>query len=288
MAESAPKLPFWLETILAALLSVLRSTMRADGGMASEPSVERLGNAIGDAQALADLAERYTVDQAAQGTPTSQPIEVPQIPFSEAVRNLIGREPQYAPTAKEVRDVYRRNGFALARASSREVAERVQKMLGEALIEGTPRPSVVAAIAELGPWTQAYAETVYRTNMATARTAGRFQQLQDPKVRALIPALQFITAEDVDVRRGRPQDHGENHQAMAGIIAAVDHPIWDRFSPPGGYNCRCSVRTVGIKELETRGLLLPDGSVKEPPDPVARGARFYPGFGRRPDTGLYR
>lgn len=48
--------------------------------------------------------------------------------------------------------------------------------------------------------------------------------------------FEYRTRRDNRVRRGRPEDHGENHKALDRIRAPHDDPIWDRFSPPLGFN----------------------------------------------------
>ena len=75
------------------------------------------------------------------------------------------------------------------------------------------------------------------------------------------------TAGDSNVRPG--------HAALDGLVARVDDPIWRRFSPPGGHQCRCVLVSVVGDEV-------PDGFVTVPP-----GASFEPGFGTRADLRTY-
>lgn len=74
---------------------------------------------------------------------------------------------------------------------------------------------------------------------------------------------------DDSVRRGRPEDKGENHLAMDGISAPADDMVWSSFTPPLGFGCRCSL------EPQWGGHWTPDALA------VAhlRGAAAAPGFG---------
>lgn len=278
MAAKAQR--FWTRRLLAGIFGVADEVLRE--GSASEAAVARLGETLGEMTALGDLAGRLRMildaRRARQGQPamTEQGTAIPAIPFAQALTDLRSRVPELARAAEEVAEVYRRHGFALARSSSVEVTARVQRMLADARERGEPRPTTIDAIAEMGDWSRGYAETVYRTNIATASTEGRFQQARS--TRGLIPAFEYLTMADADVR-GRVALGQENHWALHGFVAAVDSPTWQAWAPPGGYNCRCSLRPMTRDDVARRGLLSADGSVIERPVPMA--ARFADGFGGR-------
>ena len=101
-------------------------------------------------------------------------------------------------------------------------------------------PAASKVIQQLGDFTRSYANTVYRTNLNTAYTAGRFQQAQEPGVRTVLPAMERWEIMDSAVRRGRPIDGPkggtkENHAAAHGLVAATTDPIWNRVASPSGY-----------------------------------------------------
>lgn len=188
---------------------------------------------------------------------------VPEVPFREAIADIVRREPRLARTAEVVAEVYRSGeGFAAANAATVQVAERVQKAIASFAQRGIDTPSARQIVADMGNWSEAYAETVYRTNLSTAYNAGRFQQAKDPVVASVIGALRLEAINDADVRRGRPEDHGENHLAGDGLIASVNDPVWQTASPPHGYNCRCAVTFVSRFELERLKLIGDDGVVR--------------------------
>lgn len=67
--------------------------------------------------------------------------------------------------------------------------------------------------------------------------------------------LQYETAGDSKVR--------DEHARMDGIVRPVDDAFWDRWYPPNGWRCRCSVRQVAKSSTFTPSEDLPPG---RPPD----------------------
>jgi len=187
---------------------------------------------------------------------------VPKVPFTEAYESILAREPRLAKSADEVKRAYSGdNGFAifnlpakLANDARLKLTVRIQKALADFAARGEDVPSVRKQLSEVGNFSASYAETVFRTNLSTAFTAGRMKQMQDPDVQAVTPAFEFSKIGDGDER--------PNHAAAGGTIAAVTHPIWDLLSPPLGFNCRHDLRTVDRYELSDRGLLVKGTIVK--------------------------
>ena len=153
---------------------------------------------------------------------------IPKVPFKEAIADMAKRDPRLASGYKAVQELYSKDwAFALAKSSSQQLTERIQKLLANAFQKGTPAYTSQKTISELGDWTRAYAETVYRTNLTTAYTAGRFKQANEPEVRDAVRAFRYTTAGDIDVRG--------NHAAGEGFIAGVNSAIWHSHAPPNGY-----------------------------------------------------
>jgi SPP1 gp7 family putative phage head morphogenesis protein len=123
--------------------------------------------------------------------------------------------------------------------------------------------SANAARKRSRPWTEAYARTVFRNNVNTAVTAGRFRQTKDPDIKRILPAKEFNSVGDVDTR--------DNHDAADGLIWSVDNPIWSFMAPPIGHGCRCGVRDVSVPELRRMGRINQDGSVRQDKLPAAAG-----------------
>jgi SPP1 gp7 family putative phage head morphogenesis protein len=229
---------------------------------------ERLSLVLGGMMAVADLAGRVrTLHEASiRGWTPPQHMkvqpkgDVPKVVFQEALDALYDREPHATAagiTRAEIATTWRDNGFQLGKSCSVEIAKKVRDTMGR--IMAHPEYNSV----ELGTniikdisgaqWTRSYAENVFRTTGATCYSAGRFKQLSDPDVKHTIPGLQFSAVRDADVR--------PNHAAAHGLIAAVDDPIWQRLSPPLGFNCRCDLVLKDRFELQKHGLLDKNGQV---------------------------
>lgn len=78
-----------------------------------------------------------------------------------------------------------------------------------------------------------HVETVFRTNVASALTSGRYADQTQP---AVLKALPFWEIRGVTDARQRP-----THKAAHGTILPADHPFWRVAYPPFGFNCRCQV-----------------------------------------------
>jgi SPP1 gp7 family putative phage head morphogenesis protein len=203
-------------------------------------------------------------------------VAVEPVVFEKAFDALVERDPRLAESGEEVKRIYGTGGFALARLPqylSAEVrlrlTERIQGKLGDYIKRGVPAPTAHEQLAEIGGFSNAYAETVYRTNLATAYTAGRFREMQDPEIREVAPSLEYSAIRDADVR--------PNHKAADGLIAPLDHAVWDVMSPPAGHNCRCNCNVVSIFTLRERGLIKNGQPVPYFP-PTFNEAHPDPGF----------
>lgn len=86
-------------------------------------------------------------------------------------------------------------------------------------------------------------ETIFRTNLMTAYSAGEWAQIQETAEDA-----PFLMYDAVDDNRTR-----EQHRAWNGIVLRWDDPWWNSHRPPNGWNCRCSVIQVSESDLRVMG-----------------------------------
>src|SRR3990167_606679 len=212
----------------------------------AQASFRRFGTLIQNTLALADLygcrrtlrearsiASNAAFHKGDEGRLADVEIHTPlnqTLTFHEAIDDLIRREPTLAKSAEEVSRLYSvTRAFALARSTSKVVTAKVQQIIWRALQEGKGAGAAQAeqAIQELGPWTRAYASTVYRTNAATAYANGRFRQASDEQVREFVGALERRAIKD---DRTRP-----NHLAADGLVGAPDDVIWKSLGLPAGF-----------------------------------------------------
>ena len=243
----------WLAKLLGQV-AVARITK------SGEKKAEReLAQAIAKAMGIADLFGRrrlaLEVDKATKG----RAFQVPQVPFEEAVQDILKRHPVIAKGWKATQEAYLKGGFAIARSSSKKITAHVQGTIAQSIKQGlSPSEAtkqILDKIREGDPeeftYSRSYAETVYRTNMASAYTRGRIEQAKDPVFKRQIGAWMYVTAGDVDVR--------DNHQAAHKFVAATEDPVWKELRPPLGYNCRCALELVGRREALRKGIVTEDG-----------------------------
>lgn len=214
---------------------------------------------------------------------------VPAVDLQEAIDEMVRRTPVTLRDAAEragarIAQLYsERRVVAFAKSAEEAVTERVHGLIVQMLRDGVPEDDAVARIrtgvdevrTKTEAWTTAYARTAYRTNVATAVTAGRFRQAEDKDIVAVIPCFQFDTAGDGDVR--------PNHRAANGVILRVSNPTWSRIAPPLGYSCRCIVSLMSTPMLRRLGRVGANGEIYE--SSVPADAYPDPGFrhGGRPD-----
>lgn len=212
------------------------------------------------------------------------PGDIPKVEFKEAIEDLLARDPRLARGAADVARIYaNQHAFAIARVTDLKVTRRVQEEIARALKDGwgfaQTTKNVAKILGGMEDYAEAYASTVVRTNTMTAFTAGQFQEARDPDVADVVPAFEFSSVGDGDTR--------PNHQAADGLLAATNDPVWNRFAPPLGHQCRCSINTVDIITLRRRGLIDANGQVRPYYPPSFANAYPDKGFGMgRPGQGL--
>lgn len=249
-----------------------------------------IAEVYGSMMVLRSLADAYAEDGAAKFAADSREAirfrdssgMLASVTFEEAVEDMLARTPVAIRdvaerSAARIAQIYSEgSGVAFAHSAELSVTERVQALIVQAMKEGqteveagqTIKVGVDYARKETKEWTEAYSRMAFRTNVNTAITAGRFRQVQDPVVKAMVPCFRFDAVGDVDTR--------DNHAAANGLILKVDNPAWSRLAPPLGYACRCTVNHVTRPQLRRMGRIADDGSIRE--DAVPPGAHPDPGF----------
>ena len=79
-----------------------------------------------------------------------------------------------------------------------------------------------------------YLKTEYNFALQSAEMAARWEEQQDDGDGRYL--LQYRTAGDKKVRPA--------HQELNGITLPPSDPFWDKYYPPNGFNCRCTVQKV--------------------------------------------
>lgn len=182
--------------------------------------------------------------------------------FDEAVAWFRGKVPIPDPEFRLLSERARQRAFFISGISRLDVLADAWGSLRRALEQGTPYaewaaqagPALEAAWGQARPW---QTETIFRTNIQSSYSAGRWQQLSDPDVRQARPYWMYdavLDSRTTDICRTRN-----------GTVRPADDSWWRSNWPPLHYNCRSGVRGLTPAEAEARGLAaqLPDA---EPQD----------------------
>ena len=94
-------------------------------------------------------------------------------------------------------------------------------------------------------------ETLVRTQVQTAYSAGRWNANQDPAIQEILWGYHYATTGDDRVR--------VHHEALDGTVLPKDDPRWSTLWTPNGYSCRCE--TIEVFEAPEGGAVEPGGKV---------------------------
>ena len=112
--------------------------------------------------------------------------------------------------------------------------------LQEALDEGLSFDQWKERVQDNIPLNSHRLETIYRTNLALAYARGAWSNFLENESRR--PFLMYSAILDARVR--------PSHARMDGHIARVGDPVWQRWSPPCGFNCRCTLISLSPSQAE--------------------------------------
>lgn len=190
------------------------------------------------------------------------------LPMLEAIRFWSGKLKMSPGEFSRLADEIKTVAFSVGGIAKGDELTTVFDALDRAIKDGTAFDAFkkeAAAVFERRGWTGPAAwrvETIFRTNIQTAYSVGRYKEMQE--VKRDRPYWQYSAVND---SRTRP-----THWAMNGKIYPADHPFWDTWYPPNGYNCRCGVVTLSQDDIDSEGLTVqtedPTGGLIEPVDPV--------------------
>lgn len=141
----------------------------------------------------------------------------------------------------------RSRAFYVAGLAEMDMVNLVHSSIAEALESGETladfKKRIGKVIASEG-WQSFRVETIFRTNVQTAYSAGRYVKAQ--AVKKMLPYWRYVSVGD---RRVRP-----SHAVLHGMVFPADHPFWDENYPPNGFRCRCTVQTLSERQVKKSGL----------------------------------
>lgn len=149
----------------------------------------------------------------------------------------------------------RARSFAIAGLAALDQVQQVADSLAEATAAGTTlrdwQRNLLPDVFALG---KARRELIFRNAVQTHYGIGRtIQQRENADAR---PYLMWDAIND---SRTRP-----THRAMDGHIAPVGDPIWKKWTPPAGHQCRCT--RISLTEAQARARGYPNDAPGVEPD----------------------
>lgn len=129
--------------------------------------------------------------------------------------------------------------------SSIEQIQTVIKGVNKAIADGTTFEDFKKYVADNDIiLSESYLSNVFRTNIQTAYSHGRWEQQQRNKTKK--PYLMYSAIDD---SRVRPE-----HLALNKIIRHIDDPFWLLYYPPWGFMCRCTVIALTEAQAKKYGI----------------------------------
>ncbi len=192
-------------------------------------------------------------------------IDLEPLPFEEAIAFFKDKVPMTDTEFYALVNTIRNKAFTVARVVSMDILMDIHKAIGKAIEDGETLNDFKNRLSEimesrgwegLTPW---HTETVFRNNVQTSYSVGRYNQMMDQKEK--FPYWEYDAVNDLATR--------PTHGALDGRVFPVDHPIWNTWYPPNGHGCRCGVNAVHRYEVDEIKVETedPTGKLYEPKDP---------------------
>ena len=160
---------------------------------------------------------------------------------ANGVANYLKKVSGIDPT--KTNNKFRQQNAGLINGLSKEVCDTIQKTI-KTLVEknihvrgGANEVAKILLKAGLDPQAvPRLAETIFRTQSAAAYNAGRWNIVNDSDTAPYIWGFEYVTVGD---NRVRPE-----HRLLEGVRLPKDDPFWQKYMPPNGWNCRCTILEI--------------------------------------------
>lgn len=167
--------------------------------------------------------------------------------FEEARNWFVKKKVLSNEEYKKLDEELKQYAFTVTGLAKTEHTAKILDVLTEAYDEGSSynefKKNLTGFHKEIDRLGDVQLQLVYRQNMTSAFSEGRFKQMM--QAADVFPNWEYVTAGD---HRVRPA-----HAAMDGEVRRYDDPFWNTWYPPNGFNCRCVVE-VADKEPTGAGV----------------------------------
>ncbi len=173
-----------------------------------------------------------------------------------AAKSLIKRRVMDRQQFDELSDRAKAESFTIAGDLGEKTIEKVRDTLAKVTYDGTSLNKFSAEVhskigkSAIGP---GHLENVYRTNLQAAFRDGAASVMANPVIAAAFPYIEYIPVHDARARH--------NHTLLGNLglngtgIYRRDDPMWNLFTPPWDYQCRCGVNNLTIEAAARKGAL---------------------------------
>ena len=204
--------------------------------------------------------------------PVPKPVDALQLAFVEAMEFFQKKDIVDPDAWALLDDRAKKRAFSVAGVTKANVLGDAWRAIDRALEKGTTFEDFQA---EIGPalersWGGSVGgpswrmETIFRTNVQSAYSAGRYQVTMDPDIVQLRPFRMFDAVMDSRV--------SAVCEACDGVTLPVDHPWWSGHVPPCHHACRSGFISLSKAQADRQGV------TKKVPETAASE-----GFGSPPD-----
>lgn len=181
------------------------------------------------------------------------------LPYETAVTKFLELKPLTRRVFDALDAKAQQKAFTIAGLGKKSMLKVAQQELARQVAEGadlrTFRKFVEERLVSNGwtPKNPSHVETIFRTNVQKAYSAGRLEHMMRPSVLRLRPFWQVVGVGD-----GPPRERA-NHAQNNNRVMRADNPNWHGRIPPWGFNCRHRIRSLpasydGPVESELTGV----------------------------------
>lgn len=186
--------------------------------------------------------------------PVPKPLDALTLAFAEALEFFQSKDIVTPDEWDTLSETARRRAFSVAGVTKANIIAHAWKGIDEALAKGKTFEEFQASV---GPaLEQAWGgkvgnpswrlETIFRTNVQSAYSAGRYQVTMDPDVVQLRPFRMFDAVMDSRV--------SAVCEACDGTVLPVDDPWWSGHVPPCHHACRSGFISLSPRQADKKGV----------------------------------
>jgi SPP1 gp7 family putative phage head morphogenesis protein len=179
-------------------------------------------------------------------------------PYEQAVKWFKSKNVVDKATFESMSSRAKQRAFTIAGEQRDALLRTVHQELARQVAEGADLrqfKTFMKQRLESAGWTPSnpsHVETIYRTNVMNAYSAGRHAEMTQPAVLKARPYWQILGVNDARTR--------DTHRRVQGLCIPASDAAWHRAYPPFGFNCRDRVVSRSETEVQKLGLRIGSGA----------------------------